>query len=348
MLLINKSKPLYIIKDERKIRLGNFKETAKELEYEDDSVLSIFNNVKEPISKEELINKVHIDTKVSKKLIKDAVQYLINESFIIEYDNYKNIIDDAKMSRQNLYFSMISDKYLNYNEELKNKTVLILGVGGIGANVVEILSRSGIENMIIIDNDKVDLSNLTKQYVYTKKDLKEFKVEVAKRKALINNENLNIKILKKKVLSEEDIEKYIKESDIVVSTIDKPQRKIRRIVNKACVKNNKPVIFAGFSEHYGMIGPLIIPGKTACLVCNDREIKNNLIENRDVIPSYGPLCLNISSIVANEIINYFIKYKEKKYSLEGKTLMLDFINYSTSIVNWDKNVKCEECGNCDS
>lgn len=52
--------------------------------------------------------------------------------------------------------------------------------------------------------------------------------------------------------------------------------------------------------------------------------------------------------VKEEIINYFIKYKEKKYSLEGKTFMLDFIDYNTSIINWEKNVKCEECGNCDS
>ena len=51
MIIINKNKPFYIDKKNKVIRMGNFTGTGKEIEYDDESLLSIFNNVQKPISK---------------------------------------------------------------------------------------------------------------------------------------------------------------------------------------------------------------------------------------------------------------------------------------------------------
>ena len=58
MLIINTLKPFYIDKDSKIIRMGNFKNSAKEIEYEDDTLILLFESIKEPISKEDLIDKL--------------------------------------------------------------------------------------------------------------------------------------------------------------------------------------------------------------------------------------------------------------------------------------------------
>ena len=125
--------------------------------------------------------------------------------------------------------------------------------------------------------------------------------------------------------------------------MDKPVRIIRRIINELCVKYNKPVIFSGFSEHVAMIGPFVIPGKTACLKCIDKEMNEEPMNNVLITPSYGPLCLMISSLITNEVINYFYKFNPN--NLIGKTMMFNILTYELNIINWERNKSCEVCNN---
>ncbi len=72
------------------------------------------------------------------------------------------------------------------------------------------------------------------------------------------------------------------------------------------------------------------------------DIEEEPLNNVITIPSYGPLCLLISSIVANEIINY---YKFNENNLIGKTLMINILTYEHEIIKWDKKEDCGVCGN---
>ena len=237
---------------------------------------------------------------------------------------------------------MINNKLLDYNDKFKNKNILILGLGGIGANVAFYLLRAGFDTFTIVDCDKVEVSNLIRQYPYDVNDVGKFKTDALKSKMKhVNVQKRNIKILEEK-----DIEHEILLSDLVICTLDKPVRKIRRLINKLCVRNNKPVIFSGFSEHVAMIGPFIIPNQTACLLCMEKSMNETPLNNVNVVPSYGPLCNIIASIVTNEIINYFIGYS--KNNLFGKTMMFDIITYQCDIIKWQKQNQCKVCGNNDS
>lgn len=212
---------------------------------------------------------------------------------------------------------------------------------GVGANVAYMLSRAGFENFILVDNDIVEHSNLIRQYPYQKRDLGRNKTE-----ALASKLDGNIVIKKIMIDKKEQILKDIQKCDIVICTLDKPFRVIRRLINDICVSENKPVIFAGFAEHVAMIGPFVIPHETACLKCIDKETTDIPLENVKNIPSYGPLCALISSIVVNEIIKYFNNYTE--YNLRGKTMMFNFATYDTQIINWNKKDTCEVCAKYDS
>ena len=87
---------------------------------------------------------------------------------------------------------------------IKKKKVLVLGIGGVGGYVVESLVRSGIENIVIIDSDIIEESNINRQIIATNKTLGKKKVDVFKKRILDINENCNIKT----------IYKYIDESNI--------------------------------------------------------------------------------------------------------------------------------------
>jgi len=239
---------------------------------------------------------------------------------------------------------MISNQNLieKFNSATEKK-ILILGVGGIGSILCELLVRAGFKNLCILDFDNVEESNLIRQSTYFTNDIGKSKVDVLAKYLKKINKNINVEKLNLKVESKQDIFDFISNCDFVISSLDKPIRTIRRIVNEVCVELNKPVLFAGFAEHVGMVGPFIVPHKTACLNClNDMFTPDESLNNVLLVPSYGPLCNLIASIVADEVINYFVKFKNT--SLQNKTLMLDLISYKTTIKKWKKSKSCCVCG----
>lgn len=80
--------------------------------------------------------------------------------------------------------------------KIKNTTVLVVGVGGVGGYVVEGLARSGIENIILIDHDTVDITNKNRQIIALDSTAGKNKVDVFKDRLLDINSNINVTCLK--------------------------------------------------------------------------------------------------------------------------------------------------------
>ena len=130
-------------------------------------------------------------------------------------------------------------------KSLNQKTVAIFGLGGVGSYVVEGLARSGIENFVIIDNDKIDVTNINRQIIATTKTIGRFKVDVAEER--IKEINPNVKVIKYAEFvgkENENIELFdsIKNVDYIVDAIDTVSSKIRII--EFAKAHNIPVISA--------------------------------------------------------------------------------------------------------
>ena len=112
---------------------------------------------------------------------------------------------------------MSTRKVLGKNaEELKDKNVLIVGVGGLGCTVANLLARVGV-NLILVDYDVVSASNLERQILYDKNDLSKKKVRVAQTKL---EQFTNIKIIGDNII-ENNIRKIItKDIDLVIDCTD--------------------------------------------------------------------------------------------------------------------------------
>ena len=130
-------------------------------------------------------------------------------------------------------------------EYLHKKTVAIFGLGGVGSYVVEGLVRSGIGNFILIDGDKVDITNINRQIIATTKTVGKEKVDVEEER--IKEINPNAKVIRYAefvtgIESNLELFNAIKNVDYIVDAIDTVSSKIRII--EFAKENNIPVISA--------------------------------------------------------------------------------------------------------
>jgi Dinucleotide-utilizing enzymes involved in molybdopterin and thiamine biosynthesis family 2 len=88
---------------------------------------------------------------------------------------------------------MLTDIGVEGQKLLKNSTVTIIGVGGLGCACSQYLVASGIGNLNLFDPDQVDLSNLQRQILFREEDLNAFKVDAAVKSLLRLNPDVNIK-----------------------------------------------------------------------------------------------------------------------------------------------------------
>ena len=94
-------------------------------------------------------------------------------------------------------------------KKIINSRVLIVGAGGLGCPVIDYLARAGVGNLGIIDHDKVNISNIHRQSLYSSGDIGKSKVSVLKKKIKLINPLVKVKIFKKKI-EKKNIKEIIK------------------------------------------------------------------------------------------------------------------------------------------
>ena len=114
-------------------------------------------------------------------------------------------------------------------EKLKDSKVAIFGLGGVGSYVLEACVRAGIGNFILVDKDEVDITNLNRQIIATRKTIGKPKVEVAKERILEINPDANVGIYKEFFMPE--TKGILDESiDYIVDAVDTVTAKIELVV----------------------------------------------------------------------------------------------------------------------
>lgn len=127
-------------------------------------------------------------------------------------------------------------------EKIKDKRIIIFGVGGVGGQALESLIRAGFANFTIVDNDVVEVTNINRQLVSTMEVIGQPKVDVAKKRMLEINPNCKIEA-HFAILSAENIDDYnLEEYDYIVDAIDSFDDKMALII--FALKNNLPIISA--------------------------------------------------------------------------------------------------------
>ena len=125
-------------------------------------------------------------------------------------------------------------------ELIKSKKVLLVGVGGVGGMTLETLIRNGIENIIIVDKDKVDITNKNRQIIALDSTIDKYKCDAFKERILDINPEAKVTVINE-FLDESNIDNIFKlDFDYVVDACDTVDTKILLI--KYALKYNKKII----------------------------------------------------------------------------------------------------------
>ena len=125
-------------------------------------------------------------------------------------------------------------------KKLQNSRVLVVGVGGVGSYVSEILARSGIGHLTLVDYNKVDITNINRQIIALTSTVGQYKVDVLKNRLLDINPNIDVVCIKEQINCD-NVEKITNNNfDYVVDAIDQTQDKIELICS--CNKANINIV----------------------------------------------------------------------------------------------------------
>lgn len=208
--------------------------------------------------------------------------------------------------------------------KLNSKRVLVLGLGGVGGLATETLIRNGITNIIIVDNDKIDITNKNRQIIALDSNVGMKKVDAfEKRIKDINNETNVIKI--SEFIDENNIDLLFKYNpDYIIDACDSVNTKVSLI--KECLNRNiKFISCMGMGKkmdisklkimdikktNYDKLAKVIrkrikdenIVGKVTVLSSDE-----NVINTKEVIGSYSPVTMSAGIYLADYIIKEIIK-----------------------------------------
>ena len=216
---------------------------------------------------------------------------------------------------------IIKDIGITGQRKIKNSKVLIVGLGGLGCPVAEYLSRTGVGTIGLIDHDKIDLSNIHRQSMFTTNDIGKYKVKVVNDRVKKINPNIKIKSFKKK-LNQSNIKNLIKYFDIIVDGTDNFTSKF--LVNEFSKKLKKVFVCGAISKFDGHIFSFNFSKKTSpCLKSFYQTIPNDQVLNCEANGVVGTIASVVGSIQANEVIKNIIGIGK---SLNGKVLIINLLN----------------------
>ena len=127
-------------------------------------------------------------------------------------------------------------------EKLNNAKVAVFGIGGVGSFVVEGLVRAGVGHFILVDDDKICLTNLNRQIIATRKTIGKYKVDVMKERILEINPNAEVETYQEFFMPDSKVEILNDSLSYVADCIDTVTAKIELV--ERCKDLNIPIISA--------------------------------------------------------------------------------------------------------
>lgn len=214
-------------------------------------------------------------------------------------------------------------------ENLTKAKIVIVGVGATGCEVAKNLALMGIGKLVLVDNDVVELSNLSRQMLFLDDNLGEPKAIVAADRLRKMNPLVKVEPIFDDVRNLD--ESIFEETDVIVSCLD--NWPVRRWLNSLAVALNKPLVDVAMEGFYANL-QIVIPRKTACLECHGEELMPKEMQlaectlrrrkPEDLVQDLKQAGIEISSKIAEKLFEHDIKtVYDLKYAQESVLMRLD-------------------------
>lgn len=220
---------------------------------------------------------------------------------------------------------------------LKQKRVLVVGAGGLGSPALLYLAAAGVGTIGIADGDRVSLSNLNRQILYTTEDLDRSKALTAVRRLRDLNPEVRVIPYEERVLRDNGAA-LVRQYDLVIEASDNLETK--DLMNELCVQAGIPLVWAAVSRFDGQMS-VYMPGH-ACRRCIFPQTPEP-----GTYPT--PAELGILGAVAGvlgawEAVEAIKVLLELGTPLSDRLLLWDGLNGSADIISVERNPHCPVCG----
>lgn len=216
-------------------------------------------------------------------------------------------------------YSTISEEDMTV---LKNSNVLVVGCGGLGGYIIEMLTRLGLGHITVVDGDVFDESNLNRQLYSTMDNLGMSKAEVVKERVHLVNPDTEL-IAIPYVLTLENIDSIMQGHSLVIDAVDNIETRL--LLESKCSEHDLPLIHGAIAGWYFQLS-VIMPGDNLLSKIYGSSTEKG-IESILGNPSFTPAAA--ASFQVAECIKVLLK---KDLPLRGKLLYIDLLNNSFDIL----------------
>ena len=221
--------------------------------------------------------------------------------------------------------------------KLKNSTVCVVGVGGLGNPITSRLAAMGVGKLRVVDRDVFELSILHRQTMFNEDDVGQVKVEVAAKKLKKINPEVEIEALPISINDYTALD-VVEGCDVIVDALDSVNA--RYSLNKACVEKNIPFVTGAAVGVTGQVFT-VLPKKTACYNCLFPTLDEDSMPTCSIEGVHPSILSVIGGLEVHEAVDVLIGKIPKS---SEKFLSIDLENLEFSSVRMFKQEECSVCG----
>lgn len=222
-------------------------------------------------------------------------------------------------------------------DRLAAARVLVVGAGGLGSPILLYLAAAGVGTIGIADDDRVSLSNLNRQILYTTEDLGLSKAVLAVRRMRALNPEVQAIPHEVRVLRGNGLD-LVRKYDLVIEASDNLETK--SLVNELCVQAGRPLVWGAVIRFEGQMG-VYVPGH-ACRACVFPTLPApGTYPTPAELGIVGAVAGVIGALEAVEAIKLILDVGDL---LTDRLLLWDGLHNSFDVVRFQRNPTCPVCG----
>jgi molybdopterin/thiamine biosynthesis adenylyltransferase len=209
------------------------------------------------------------------------------------------------------------------NERLKSRKVCVIGCGGLGGYIIELLGRLGVGTITAVDYDKFEISNLNRQLLSDEKSLGKSKALQAKKRMQIINSSITVFPLVEK-LTKQNSKNILSDHDVIVDALDNIPSRI--LLQNTAEKLHIPIVHGAIAGWYGQVSTIFPGDNTFYKIYPDSNTKG--IEQELGNPSFTPSL--VASIQVSETLKILIG---RGNLLRNKLLSINLLDHEYTIID---------------
>jgi adenylyltransferase/sulfurtransferase len=223
--------------------------------------------------------------------------------------------------------------------------VLVIGAGALGNEILKNLALLGFRHVVVVDLDRIEVSNLSRTVLYRAEDVGEQKSVAAARAYLSLNNDALVQPIVAHVAHDCGLGLF-EWADVILAGLD--NREARLWINRAAWKVGRPWV-DGAIEGINGVARVFLPGQAPCYECTlgevdwailDRRMSCNLLAHRSDAEGKVPTTPTISSIIAGIQVQETVKLLHGLPTLASRGYVFEGLNNTSYVVEYSENPEC--------